>query len=543
MGFVKNYKTKRDLQRQLDEACALEKIERARARALAIKSQAQMIEGFVNSGYSHGGASRSQTWAEQYDASSYSAKSDIEANRKTLRERTRDLAMNAPIGAAAINVTRTNVVGAGLIPKPKIDYEFLGIPQEEAMTLQQKIKKEFDLWASGTFCDANDQHSFYELQQIAFADWLKNGEEFVLIKYEDETDYMPYQLRLRLIEADRVCTPGAMNAEYYGYDVLRKNGNRIMNGLELDKSGKVAAYWISSTFPGEFNSTIRQTWSRVAKRGENTGNPNVLHVFNAERAEQYRGVPFLAPVIHTIKQMTRYTEAEVMAALIGAMFSVFITTETGDDMGGFGGVDEDGTGDQQDEDADRIKLGTGTVSFLKNGEKVNVVESAHPGGSYPAFIESMAMQAGAALEIAPEVLLKKFSASFSASKGAINETWKAFKMRRKWFVTDFCQQVYELWFAEAVAKGRINAPGFFLDPMIAKAYTKASWNGTAQGFLNPVAEVNAAVTRIQNGLSTHEDECAAMNGSDFEDNIRTLRGENSRLNEINKEEEDGENRD
>jgi lambda family phage portal protein len=536
MGFFDNYKKKKALQRELEATRLTEEAEKSKARVAAMRAQTQAIEQFTNSGYSHGGASRRQTWAEKYDATSYSARSDIEENRKTLRERTRDLAMNAPIGTAAVNVTRTNVVGAGLIPKPKIDYEFLGISQEEAMALQQKIKKEFDLWASGTFCDANDQHSFYELQQIAFADWLKNGEEFALIQYEDEQEYMPYQLRIKLIEADRVCSPGSMNAEYFGYDITKKDGNVIMNGLELDQKGKVVAYWISSTFPGEHSNTKRQTWTRVAKRGSKTGNQNILHVFNAERAEQYRGVPFLAPVIHIIKQMTRYTEAEVMAAVVNSMFALFVTTETGNDMGGFGGVDEedDMTPASRDDD-DHIKLGTGTVSFLKDGESIQAVESAHPGGNYGSFIESMAMQVGAALEIAPEVLLKKFNASFSASKGAINETWKSFTMRRKWFVNDFCQQIYDMWFSEAVAKGRINAPGYFLDPMIAKAYTKATWNGTAQGYLNPVAEVNAAVTRIQNGLSTHEDECAAMNGSDFEDNIRTLKGENERLLEVNKE--------
>ncbi len=326
-----------------------------------------------------------------------------------------------------------------------------------------------------------------------------------------------------------------MNAEYFGYDITKKDGNVIMNGLELDQKGKVVAYWISSTFPGEHSNTKRQTWTRVAKRGNKTGNQNILHVFNAERAEQYRGVPFLAPVIHIIKQMTRYTEAEVMAAVVNSMFALFVTTETGNDMGGFGGVDEEDDMAPASRDDDHIKLGTGTVSFLKDGESIQAVESAHPGGNYGNFIESMAMQVGAALEIAPEVLLKKFNASFSASKGAINETWKSFTMRRKWFVNDFCQQIYDMWFSEAVAKGRISAPGYFLDPMIAKAYTKATWNGTAQGYLNPVAEVNAAVTRIQNGLSTHEDECAAMNGSDFEDNIRTLKGENERLLEVNKE--------
>jgi hypothetical protein len=37
------------------------------------------------------------------------------------------------------------------------------------------------------------------------------------------------------------------------------------------------------------------------------------------------------------------------------------------------------------------------------------------------------------------------------------------------------------------------------------------------------------VQRIGSGLSTHEDECAALNGSDFDDNVRTLASENEKL--------------
>ena len=67
-----------------------------------------------------------------------------------------------------------------------------------------------------------------------------------------------------------------------------------------------------------------------------------------------------------------------------------------------------------------------------------------------------------------------------------------------------------------------------------KAYTRATWNGPAQGCLNPVQEVSASVKRIENGLSTREDECAMMNGSDYEDNTRTLAGENEKLAEANR---------
>lgn len=489
--------------------------------------------GVENSGYSNGGASRRKSWAKKYHSRSLSPKSDIEKNRKLLRERSRDLTMNAPLATAAVNSTRTNCVGSGLIPKPKIDYEFLGISQEEARELERLIKKEFALWAESSLCDNNDQNNFYELQQIAFTDWLRNGEEFVLIKYGRVQPYMPYRLRLKLLEGDRVCTNGSFDGEYDGSDGKEKNGNYVMNGVEIDKEGRVVAYHICSQFPGEDGITEKK-WTRVQKRGKRTGNPNILHIFNGERADQYRGVPFLAPVIESLKQLTRYTEAEIMAAVINSMFSIFIRTEDAGGVSDFSGVDDETEEDEiREEDDDEIELGYGTVNFLKVGESVEAVESKHPSVNFGTFVSAVSNQIGAALEISPEVLLKKFSNNFSASKGALNETWKAFKMRRKWFVNDFCQAVYELWFSEAVSAGRIKAPGYFNNPLIRKAYTNATWNGPAQGQLDPLKEVNATVKRLQHGLSTREDECAMMNGSDYEDNVRTLRSENEMLKNAN----------
>lgn len=525
--MFEDYKAKRELriaERKRDAA-------KAERDAILLGIQRDNLSKITNSGYSNGGASKSDTWARRYNSESKSAESDIEKNRKTLRERTRDLSMNAPIAAASINTIRTSVVGPGLTPRPKIDYDFLGISKEYAEELQRRIRKEFSLWADRSTCDANDLNSFYELQQIAMLDWLKNGEEFVLIKYEKELPYFPYQLRLKLIEADRVCTPNSIGTEYTGERVKGVGNNSIMNGIEIDPDGKVVAYHICSGNPSE-NAFTQKKWSRVEKRGRLTGNPNILHIFNAERADQYRGVPLLAPVIHSLKQLTKYTEAEIMAAVVNSMLTIFVTTEFGQPIEGFGGLDE-----EEEEDSPNIELGSGTINFLKDGEKVQPVESTHPSGSYDNFVLAICNQIGAALEIAPEVLLKRFSASFSASKGALNETWKSFQMRRKWFITDFCQPVYELWFAEAVSKGRIKAPGFFDDILIRSAYTNATWNGPAQGSMNPVQDVTAAEKRIYNGLSTHEDECAVLTGSDFDDNVRTLINENEKLAKANKQEE------
>ena len=76
---------------------------------------------------------------------------------------------------------------------------------------------------------------------------------------------------------------------------------------------------------------------------------------------------------------------------------------------------------------------------------------------------------------------------------------------RTWFVNDFCKEIYELWFNEAVSTGRINAPGYFENLLVRKAYLNCTWNGPAQGQLDPGKEVVAAAKRIEAGLSTHED--------------------------------------
>ena len=132
------------------------------------------------------------------------------------------------------------------------------------------------------------------------------------------------------------------------------------------------------------------------------------------------------------------------------------------------------------------------------------------------------------------MLVKRFNASYTASKGALEEAWKMFNMYRDWLATDFCQPVYEEWLTEAVAKGRIKAPGFFTDAVIRKAYCTAKWNGPAKGMLDPVKEVTAAEKRVQNGFSTRSDETMQMTGSGYYSNVEQLKHEEKELREVRK---------
>ena len=102
-----------------------------------------------------------------------------------------------------------------------------------------------------------------------------------------------------------------------------------------------------------------------------------------------------------------------------------------------------------------------------------------------------------------------------------------FRTRRTWFARDFCQPIYESWLAEAVAIGRIKAPGFGTDPVITKAWSGADWFGPVMGLLDPVKEVNGAALRIKYGLSTGEREAAELTGTDYDNNIDQIAIEHS----------------
>ena len=77
-----------------------------------------------------------------------------------------------------------------------------------------------------------------------------------------------------------------------------------------------------------------------------------------------------------------------------------------------------------------------------------------------------------------------------------------------------------MWLTEAVARGRIDAPGYFDDPAIRKAYTDCKWNGPARTAMNPSQEVEAAVKRVEAGFSTAAEETAQLTGGDYNRNIR-----------------------
>ena len=163
------------------------------------------------------------------------------------------------------------------------------------------------------------------------------------------------------------------------------------------------------------------------------------------------------------------------------------------------------------------------------GEDVTFAQPTRPAGGFSGFVKAYCEQIGAALEIPVDLLLKTFNASYSASRAALLEAWKSFKMRREWLADDFCRPIYAVWMSEAVARGRIYAPGFFTNPAIRAAYLGSEWLGPSQGQLDPVKEITAEILACSEGFSTHEQSTVKLNGGQWDSNVEQLHRENEKL--------------
>ncbi|MGN0996544.1 MAG: phage portal protein [Candidatus Ventricola sp.] len=497
--------------RAFAERVRREQQERAQEQA---QEHAQDVR-MAATGYGNHGASTTLGSMVGWIVGGGSAEDDSDLQGARLRLRSRDLYAGGGLARSGPNTMTTNVVGWGIQPKPKIDGEVLGMSGDACDEWERRTLREFRLWAENVMCDAERQQNFYGLQKLAFLSQLVSGDCFVLFGMK-ENKRTPYQTTLRLLEADRVSTPDSDGTQSESKET--ESGGRIVDGVEIDREGAVVRYHIASRHPLMENVTSTTEWTAIDAIGRDTGYPNVLHLRTLERPEQRRGVPFVAAQIVQIKQLDRYLNAELAANVVSAMLTAFITSS--DDDGKLGLEDAVNEDERVTDDPMQMELAPGAFYSLPPGKHIETVNPLRSNSAFESFVTTAITIIGASMGIPKEVLIKKYESNYTAARGAMMDFWREVRMYRSALNSEFNQPVYEQWLSEAVAIGRIDAPGFFDDPAIRQAWCGCSWMGSSMGHIDPLKEANAAEKRVSLNITTQEQEAGEYNGNDWLANIR-----------------------
>ena len=475
--------------------------------------------------YGSHGASRTLNSLAGWLVNDGSAEDNIDVYSSTLRKRARDLYTGGGLGRSGPQTLTVSVVGWAIQPKPKIDGELLGLSDEERELAEQNILREFELWAGNQMCDATREQNFYEMQELAFLSMLMSGDVFALFGMKPNKR-TPYQTTIRLLEADRICTPDSTDST----SVATGSGGRIIDGVEINKEGEVIKYHVASRNPASNNDFSNLVWTEIDAFGKETGYPNILHLMTYERPEQRRGVPFIAAEIEQLKQFTRYMNAELAANVVSAMLTCFITSN--EDDGKFGLEDAVNDEEKVTNDELNLELAPGAIYSLPPGKDVKTVNPLRSNAQFEQFVNTCITVIASSMGMPKEVLIKKYESNYTAARAALLDFWRTVKVYRKRFNDRFNQPIYEQWLSEAVATGRINAPGFFDDPAVRQAWCKCMWTGASMGHVDPLKEVNAASQRIANNITTQEQEAAEYNGNDWAANVRQRRKEINAIKDL-----------
>lgn len=447
---------------------------------------------------SYVGAQRDRRSLRAWSPSSGSANADLLPVLGTLRSRSEDQYQNHPLASGAIKTNVTSVVGTGLRAYPRIDRELLGLTQEQKQQWERQALRIYHLFERQ--CDFTRHQDATGLQSVALRGALARGDILVVRRFRKRRGDL-LGTKVQLIEADRVCNPNH-----------QQDTDQIAGGVEVNTDGVPVAYHVLNGHPGDrYLRPKAFTWSRVPAWGPATGERLAVLLFRRERPEQVRGVPYLTPILEPLKQLGRYSDAELMRTVVQSLLTVFIKSERGQATSLAGLSD-----DQDDTDAaGDVRLGHGLIAELAPGESIEIVEPKSPNQNFDAFFQAFLDHMGAALELPGEMWIKKFTTSYTSARAAFIEAWKAFRASRQWLSGAFCQLTYEWAIAEAVDMGLLEAPGFRDDPLRRAGWLRCQWIGDAPGQLRPDHEIEAAKKRTDLGVSSIEEEAAELRGNDF----------------------------
>lgn len=475
--------------------------------------------GFLlgGTGYAQHGASFRKRALASWLPLAGSPDTDIVRNLAILRARSRDLYMGFPIGRAAIDTKVNNVVGSGIRPIPCPDGKTLGISDDDAVELGKKLLYYWRVYMESECCDWDRIHNIYSKQAEVYRTKEMSGDAPVLFAYRDDGK-IPFSFRIRTIDPDRLLNP-------YHIPIPTAQEN-VWGGVELrGYNGPLEAYWIAQFHPMDYGllpQVALQKWDRIPVFNNDYLSRNALLHYNIERPQQRRGVPALAVCFEIAKGMQRFSNEKIAKEVIANFFAVFIKSP----------MPTDDIFRQMELREVRqffkvfpydITMSPGGAVFGKPGDSIEMIKAELEGTDYAVFSETNYIIICAAVQVPYNIVRKKFDASYSASRAELEEFYnKTVRVDRQLHIDQFDQPVYEHFIGELVLQGLLRFNNYFTDYEQRKALSRCLWAGVGQGSVDPLKDIQAAMLRVQLGVSTVEREAMLANGSNWEDNIAQL---------------------
>ncbi|UIJ38546.1 phage portal protein [Desulfobaculum bizertense] len=354
-----------------------------------------------------------------------------EREKRRVADRALDLYTNDAMAHGVMESLVVEAVGIGQTPcfSPRLD--LLGRSPEWGEDYQRQALTLFERWGLDCrkWCDAQRRSTFYGLQALAYFGWKLDG--ISLFQVVSRPDPLrPLSLALLPIDASRLVSPRSASAEIY-------------DGIEIDADGQPIAVWLRK--PGERAQCVNDAQcTRHEIWDARTGLPKLLIVGDVRNISEYRQDSILGPIIKEIRDSNDFVDAALVGALVRNLFVLFV-----EDMS-TGGTNRDTPLEER-----VLELDKGTVLQGAAREKPQFFShSAAPNG-YQELFGGIVDRVGMATGRGSESVLRRFQASYSASRANIEKAEQYNEYERSILNTTFNQPALAWMQYEGALRGHL----------------------------------------------------------------------------------------
>lgn len=429
--------------------------------------------------------------------------------------------------AGFMQLEMDRLVGANYRLQSKPDTRLMNITPEKASALAAQIESEWDLYANSPNCfpDAARRRSFTQMVRECVRSEVLYGEAFLVRQWRPSLS--GYSTCFQLVSPARVSNPsGTTNSAY------------LRNGIELNRYGEPVAYYIRNRHPGDpIKAGEIDSWDRVT-RYNRFGVEQVIHVTDQLSADQTRGVSRLAPIAGDLERLDTYEHAEEEAALLGAIYTMAITSEFGQ-QSAFDTLGVEAMKKTMEMQAtfhgERSIQFQGTkIPHLFPGEKLEAINSTHPNIAYKDHRNAVLGRIARGSSCSFEEFTGDFSqTSYSSARASVDVADRGVRSKRANFVDRVANKMYSLWLYEALLKQNITE----VDPQsilgewrMFYAASMCKWVGPPRIVIDPLKNAKASEVAIANGTLTLADACAE-DGNDWEEVVAQRKREKEAMME------------